>query len=94
MEQKTSQKINDLIPPGYIDSSTRLVLTNAIFFKGTWVKEFDRSRTRDENFFTGDGRTVTVPMMRRLGEEASFDYLETEDLQMLQMPYIGENLSC
>ena len=45
------------------------------------------------NFHTGDGRTVAVPMMRRLDEDAEFDYLETEDMQMLQMPYIGENLS-
>ncbi len=64
VEQKTSQKIKDLIPPPYIDSSTCLVLTNAIYFKGTWVKEFDKSLTRDENFHTSDGRTVTVPMMR------------------------------
>lgn len=40
VEQKTSQKIKDLIPPHYIDSLTCLVLTNAIYFKGTWVKEF------------------------------------------------------
>ena len=93
VEQKTSQKIKDLIPPPYIDPSTCLVLTNAIYFKGTWVKEFDKSLTRDEKFFSGDGRTVNVPMMRRLDEDAKFDYLETEDMQMLQMPYIGEKLS-
>ena len=45
------------------------------------------------NFITGDGRTVNVPMMRRLDKDAKFDYLETEDIQMLQMPYLGEKLS-
>lgn len=93
VEQKTSQKIKDLIPPHYIDSLTCLVLTNAIYFKGTWVKEFNKSQTRDENFHTSDGRIVTVPMMMRLGKDAKFNYLETEDMQILQMPYRGENLS-
>jgi serpin B len=93
VEQKTSQKIKDLIPPPYIDPSTCLVLTNAIYFKGTWVKEFDKSLTRDEKFFSGEGRTVYVSMMRRLDEDAKFDYMETEDIQMLQMPYLGEKLS-
>ena len=51
--------------------------------------------TRHEmrNFLTGDRSTVTVPMMRRLDEDARFNYLETEEMQMLQMPYIGENLT-
>ena len=93
VEQKTSQKIKDLIPPPYVDSSTCLILTNAIYFKGTWVKEFNKSLTRDENFHTSDGRIVAVPMMRRLGQEAKFNYLETEKLQMLQMPYLGKKLS-
>lgn len=93
VEQKTSQKIKDLIPPNHIDSSTCLVLTNAIYFKGTWVKEFNKSLTRDENFHVSDGGIVTVPMMRRLGQEAIFNYLETEDMQMLQMPYLGKKLS-
>jgi serpin B len=68
-------------------------LTNAIYFKGTWVKEFNKSLTRDENFHTSDGGIVNVPMMRRIGQEAIFNYLETEDLQILQMPYLGKKLS-
>ena len=71
VEQKTSHKIKDLIPPGYIDPSTPLVLTNSIYFKGTWVNEFDKNLTRDEKFYTGDSRTVTVPMMRQLDKSNS-----------------------
>jgi serpin B len=93
VEQKTSHKIKELIPPGNIDPSTRLILTNAVYFKGKWANEFDRIQTWDEKFITGDGRTVMVPMMRQLDEDIQFDYLETEDMQMLQMPYLGENLS-
>ena len=45
------------------------------------------------NFLRATAGLLYVPMMRRLDEEAKFNYLETEDMQMLQMPYIGENLS-
>ena len=93
VEQKTADKIKDLIPPNYVDHLTRLVLTNAIYFKGAWVKEFDRTKTWNDIFITGDGRTVTVPMMKRLDEEARFNYLEKRDMQMLQMQYKGENIS-
>ena len=69
---------------------TRLVLTNAIYFKGTWASEFDKNATHNESFRTISGRTVEVPMMRRIGEYA---YLETQDAQILRMPYKGDNIS-
>ncbi len=89
----TDEKIRELIPPGQIHPLTRLILTNVIYFNGTWVKKFEVWRTKDEDFFTADGSTVSVPMMRQLDEDAQFDYLETRDMQMLQMPYEGGNLS-
>ena len=93
VEQKTAGKIVDLIPAGHVDSLTRLVLTNAIYFNGTWMKTFDPSQTRDVDFFTEDGRAVRVPMMRQDDEGAWFYYLETGGLQVLQMPYAGGRLS-
>ena len=93
VEQKTVGKIVDLIPAGHVDSLTRLVLTNAIYFNGTWMKTFDPSQTRDEDFFTEDGRAVKVPMMRQDDGEAQFYYLETGGLQVLEMPYAGGRLS-
>lgn len=93
VEDRTNDRIKDLIPPGILDPMTCLVLTNAIYFKGSWVREFDRNETQDENFMTEEGSTVKVPMMRSFGEESLYNYMETEDMQMLEIPYKGWNLS-
>lgn len=93
VEEKTLEKIRELIPPGVIDDLTRLILTNAIYFKGIWKLEFDRNLTAKEGFFTGEGRRVVVPMMRRLDDSAVFPYFESEDLHVLRLPYLGDRLS-
>jgi serpin B len=96
VEDKTEDKIKDLIPAGVIDTTTRLVITNAIYFKGDWVKQFDKNKTTDAVFRTAPGKTVTVPMMQRTDEDAVYMYAENSDLQMLSMPYehtTGKKLS-
>lgn len=50
VEEKTCQKITELIPPGVIDELTRLIITNAIYFKGSWRLEFDRKLTAKRIF--------------------------------------------
>ncbi|GAG95589.1 unnamed protein product, partial [marine sediment metagenome] len=50
VEDKTNNKIKDLIPQGVLDPDTRLVLTNAIYFKGTWLLQFNKEDTREEDF--------------------------------------------
>ncbi|MDD4127896.1 MAG: serpin family protein, partial [Methanomicrobium sp.] len=90
-EEKTHEKITDLIPEGMIDSSTRLVITNAVYFKGEWVKQFDKNQTTEADFTTASGKTVNVEMMQRTDDEAVFDYCETDTLQALKMPYANES---
>jgi serpin B len=68
-------------------------LTNAIYFKGTWVKEFEKKDTHDAPFRVSPDKTVTVDMMVRKDREAKFNYYENEDLQVLEMLYKGEELS-
>ncbi|NLD57337.1 MAG: serpin family protein [Methanomicrobiales archaeon] len=87
VEEQTNDKIKDLLPAGTIDPITRLVITNAIYFKGTWVKQFDAEKTQNEDFRTASGKTVKVPMMQRTDEDAIYRYAETDDLQLLAMPY-------
>ena len=93
VEDQTNDKIKDLIPPGGICPLTRLVLTNAIYFKGTWVLQFDKNKTREADFGVSPTKTVKVEMMSLTGEKAKFNYAETAHLQILEMPYEGEELS-
>ena len=91
VEEQTEDRIRDLLQEGDIDPLTRLVITNAIYFKGDWVWQFDKNETREGDFRTAAGTTVRVPMMAMTGEEAHFRYAETADLQLLGMPYAGGN---
>ncbi|MCK9299243.1 MAG: serpin family protein [Methanoculleus sp.] len=88
VEGETEEKIRDLLPPGSIDPLTRLVITNAIYFKGTWVEQFDANETTKEEFRVGPDETVTVAMMHG---DAVYPYAETEALQVLEMPYAHGN---
>ena len=65
VESKTAGKIQNLIHPDDINALTRLVITNAIYFKGDWASPFMKSGTVDEPFHLGDGKTVQAAMMRQ-----------------------------
>ena len=59
---ETNEKIEELIRPGVLTPSSRLVLINALYFKGTWVEPFDKADTRKKNFHTNNGQVVKVDM--------------------------------
>lgn len=90
VEEQTNGKIKDLISQGAIGPMTRLVLTNAIYFKGNWARQFDEDRTQDAPFTLLDASKVQVPMMN---QKARFGYAEADNLQVLQLPYVGDELS-
>jgi len=90
VEEKTQEKIKDLIKPGVLDRFTQLVLTNAIYFKGDWLNQFDKKRTRDEPFKLKRREQVKVPMMHI---KEKFKYWADDRLQVLKLPYEGEELS-
>jgi len=92
VEDQTNKKIKDLIPTGVLDSLTRLVLTNAIYFKGVWTTQFDKKATRSADFATLGGKKIKVPLMHRKGR---CDYLADRKtgLQIASIPYKGDELS-
>jgi serpin B len=90
IEKKTNEKIKDLISKGLLDSMTRLVLTNAIYFKGNWAQQFKEDKTREAPFTLSDGKKIDVPMMN---QTTKFNYMETDTLQGLELPYVDNELS-
>jgi serpin B len=90
VEKQTRDKIKELFKPGTPNPLSRLVLTNAIYFKGNWATQFKKEATRDEPFLLAGGQKVNAPLMRQTGD---FPYHETEQLQVLELPYEGKDLS-
>ena len=90
VEEQTESRIKDLIPQGAIDSLTRLVLTNAVYFNAAWESQFEESATSPGVFHLIDGREFTVPMMR---QTAYFGYGEGAGFTGVELPYDGNELS-
>ncbi|MBU1740378.1 MAG: serpin family protein, partial [Proteobacteria bacterium] len=93
----TMDRIKDLIPPGGVTALTRLVLTNAIYFKGDWLVKFDQKKTRDADFTLKSGRKVKVKMMRLTAPGgrpiAHVRYGDWGSFKVLELPYAGKRLS-
>ncbi len=86
---QTKDKIKDLLQPGDLTPDTRLVLTNAVYFKGNWDTQFEKNLTRPGHFQVGQGETVDVPFMHQTNR---FKYLDAGTFQALAMPYAGKDL--
>ena len=91
VENRTKGKIQDLLSRKMIHADVRFVLTNAVYFKGDWVNEFNPARTREAPFYLIDGGSVTAEMMYI--KDTSFNYTETADVQVVELPYKGGRYS-
>jgi len=90
VELKTEDKIKDLIPSGVLDRETRLVLANAMYFKGNWETQFDKTQTKEEDFHVSASQAVKAPLMHR---EGGFNYFSGSTFQVLEIPYKSRDLS-
>ncbi len=88
-QERTGHKIKGLLPPGVLDALTRLVIVNAIYFRGEWASKFQASLTNKAPFFISPGQSVQVHLMKHEGE---FRYGESDSIQVLEMPYLGKAL--
>jgi serpin B len=84
VDENTRHKIPEIIGPGDLNASTRMVLVNAIYFKGLWNTPFQESATQPDKFHVDAKRMVTVPFMNRQG---SFKYGGNELAKVLVIPY-------
>lgn len=90
VSDKTAQKIPELLPDGSIDSSVRLVLTNAVYFNAAWATQFEPEATEDGTFTLADGSTAELPLMH---EGLSTRYAEGTGWKATELPYSGGEVS-
>jgi serpin B len=90
VERQTKRKIKNALPSGRLSDNTRAVIVNAIYFKGDWASRFDASKTEQEPFWITPAQSIKAGMMR---QKHAFRYAEQDDLQILELPYIGYDLS-
>ena len=89
--EKTNDKIQDILAPGSTDDLTRMVITNAVYFKGKWGLEFNSKNTSEKPFWTDKDNSVMISMMKE--NAAVYNYAETKDLQALELNYLGGGIS-
>ncbi|KAJ8376548.1 hypothetical protein SKAU_G00071280 [Synaphobranchus kaupii] len=92
VEKQTQEKIKNLLLEGTVDHMTRLVLVNAIYFKGNWEKKFKEADTREVEFKLNKNESKPVQMMHQTAKFA-LTFIPEVNCQILEMPYIGKELS-
>ena len=90
VEGITNNKIQNLLPQGVLKEITRLVITNAIWFNGNWVKPFNKSNTTPSIFNVSSSKSVTTDFMH---QKCDAGYYEDDEVQALELPYKGEKKS-
>ena len=92
VKDMTKDKIKDLIERGSINDLTRLILVNAIYFKGAWESPFNAKQTKKEQFFVSNNKIVMVDMMEKVKQ---FDFAELDIFhsKMAELPYKGDKIA-
>lgn len=90
MADQTQQKIKDLIPAGGVTPMTRVVLTNAIWFKSDWAQPFTKEATKNQDFTDRKGSVKNLPFMNLT---SNFPYMQGKGYQAVELPYIDNKLA-
>ncbi|SEW21170.1 serpin family protein [Natrinema salifodinae] len=90
VEERTNDRIEDLLPADSVTRSTRLVLTNAVYFLAAWEREFDPADTEPAPFTSLDGSQTEVDLMH---QAARFPYAEIDGHQIVELPYANGDTS-
>ena len=91
VKEKTNDKIANILAPGSTDELTRMVITNAVYFKGKWSSEFNQKNTSEKPFWTDKDNSVMVSMMKQPVD--IYNYAKTGNLQALELNYLGGDIS-
>ena len=90
VEQKTEKRIVNLVPSGGVDSTTRLVLVNAVYFLAGWQKPFNKASTKPGDFMVSPTKKLQVPMME---QTTGFKYARVANTELIELPYKGGEMS-
>ena len=90
VSDQTRGKIEDLIPQGGVTAATRLVLTNAVYFKAQWQHQFKSESTKPGPFKIGGSKVEPVPMMHQSDQ---FHFVKGDGMSAIELPYAGGTLS-
>ena len=90
VSQQTAGKIQQLVSSGDVSQLTRLVLTNAVYFNGTWATAFDAKATQNAPFTLDSGDQVQVPLMH---STSGYGYMDSDGFQVVDLPYAGGRFS-
>jgi len=90
VQNKTHNKIIDMLSSDNIKRTTKLVIINAIYFNGKWILDFKKRMTRNEPFILENNTSIKIPIMNQLN---NFAYKEGESFQAIELPYKGGKLS-
>jgi len=90
VSDQTEGKVPELLGAGMLSSSSRLVLTNAVYFNAAWSLPFEASDTVSAPFTLSDGSTIEVPMMNQI---TRFAYAKTEDVRVLELGYANSTMA-
>ena len=90
VEKQTNDKIQNLLGPGTVTPLTRLILTNAIYFKAAWANQFSKNATDNKDFHLSASKTIQAPTMYNSG---GYYYLKGPSFQALLMPYEKDEIS-
>lgn len=90
VEEKTQDKIKELLKPIHVRPDATLILVNAIYFKGDWASQFDAARTQTAPFWITPEKSTPTPLM---AQTLTCGYAEFDALQALELAYLGDDLS-
>ncbi len=89
VSERTMGKLKSILPENFISAGIRMLLTSAAYFKGVWAYPFSQADTEKNQFSTPDGKII-IPYLHKRG---AFNYLQTQEAQILELPYLEGEIS-
>jgi serpin B len=89
VSDQTHGRIDNLLTKGKVDSSSRMIIVNAVYFKGKWEHTFEKSMTSSQPFYINEFEQITTPTMH---SERQFQYTENDQMQAIALPYQHSNM--